>query len=96
MAFTFDPIADRVKDDVGSFQFVNRILNNSSYLKQQSEVLVAEDGTELKDDLVKPKHLTATNEPEKGTIPLSNSASDETFTHTLPHLSTFMRFTLED
>ncbi len=48
MPFTYDSIADRVKDDVGSFQFVNRILNDLAYLKQQSEVTVAEDGTVIK------------------------------------------------
>ncbi len=96
MPFTYDAIADRVKDDVGSFQFVNRILNNLDYLKQQSEVLLSEDATELDDDVVKPKHLVADNEPQKGTIPISDSASQGSFHHTLPWLDSFLRFTLED
>ena len=95
MAFTYDAIADRVKDNVGSFQFINRILNNFSYLKQQSEISVADGGTELKDDIVKPKHFVADGEPERGTIYISDSASEEKGQHTLPWLSEFMRFALD-
>ena len=96
MAFTYDAIADRVKDDVGSFQFVNRILNNLSYLKQQSEVVVAVGATVVKDDVIRPKNFVADNEPERGTIYLSDSATPAGGSHTMPELSEFMRFTLED
>jgi len=96
MAFTYDPVADRVKDDVGSFQFVNRLLNNFSYLKQQSEVTVAAGATTMKDDVVRPAHFAADNEPERGTIYLSDSATPATGSHVMPELSEFLRFTLED
>jgi len=96
MPFTYDPIADRVKDDVGSFQFVNRMLNNFSYMKQQSEVVVAEGATVIKDDVVRPNNFVASNEPERGTIYLSDSASPTGGEHIMPQLSEFLRFTLDD
>lgn len=94
MAFTYDPIADRIKDDVGSFQFINRLLNNLKYLKQQTEVLVAEGATVMLDDKVKPKNLHADNEPERGTIGIADSTTPNLFHHSLPHKDQVMRFTL--
>jgi len=92
--FTYDAIANRVKDDVGSFQFINRVLNNLSYLKQQSEIIITEDATDIDDDKIKPKHLVASNEPVKGMLVVAES--NVSFIHSFPWLDPFLRFTLED
>lgn len=72
MAYVVLPI--KAKNDAFGFQHANNIKTDLDYLKTQSEVLVAENGTAIKDAVVSAASLKASNTPIEGAVPVSRAA----------------------
>jgi hypothetical protein len=87
MPFTFTGLATKVKDNPFGFEDCNIIRNDALYLKQQSEVLVAQDGTTLKPDVLTEASLIISNAPfqdaaltyQSSAMKWGNSSLDDPF-----------------
>lgn len=56
------------KNDAYGFQDINNLQNNDAYLKTQTEVLVAEDATVPKDNVIPEASLKVSNAPVEGAV----------------------------
>ena len=63
MPFSFTGLSLKIKDNPFGFEDCNIIRNDALYNKQQTEVLVAQDGTAIKPDVVPESALVISNSP---------------------------------
>lgn len=68
MPFSFTGLALKIKDNPFGFEDANIIRNDDLYLKQQSEVLIVQDGTAMKTDVVPEASLVVANAPFAGAV----------------------------
>lgn len=64
----------KAKDDGFSFQDVNNINTRTDYLKTQSEIVVDEDGTAVRDSVIPAASLQAGNSPQEGALLTARAA----------------------
>lgn len=63
----------KAKNDALGFQHANNIKTDLDYLKTQSEVLVAQDASVPKDNVIPAATLKASNTPIEGTVPVART-----------------------
>ena len=72
MAFVV--LSTKAKNDAWGFQTANNVKTDLDYLKTQSEVLVVQDGTAIKADVVPESALKMPNAPVEGQILVARAA----------------------
>ena len=65
----------KAKNDPLGFQHANNLKNDLDYLKVQSELLVVEDGTVPKDNVIPAASLKAANAPVEGAVAVARAAA---------------------
>lgn len=65
----------KAKNDALGFQHANNIKTDLDYLKTQSEVVVAQDATVLKADIVPEATLKVSNSPVEGAVLVARAAA---------------------
>ena len=89
-------ITTKVKDAVFGFQSYNIISDDLNYLKTQTEVLVAANGTTIKDNSVPEAGLKVSNTPTDGYVLVarSNATGNMTWENTPGGLKSLQRGTI--
>jgi NAD-dependent oxidoreductase involved in siderophore biosynthesis len=70
----FVVLPTKAKNDAAGFQHFNNIKTDLDYLKTQTEVLVAEDATVVKDQVIPAASLKAATSPVEGASPVARAA----------------------